>query len=151
VRVVNAFERFKDETVLIWSRQNNVILPQLFSTLFRRLDQCSINKIFDLMQLKKLAVLGNVCFWLTLVFQYGKWARNIQQDLLNTIVMLGLLAIVLNLGWIASLFVKKNGAAANSVEKNSVRKINQAALPLFTWFNILSFASQLIFLFFKFL
>ena len=99
------------------------------------------------MQLKKLAVLGNVCFWLTLVFQYGKWARNIQQDFLNTIVMIGLLAVVINLVWII-LFV---GGKTRPFKKDEPERSNQFVYPLFTWFNLLSFASQLIFILFKFL
>ncbi len=107
------------------------------------------------MQLKKLAVLSNSCFWLTLLFEVWKPARNLQQDLLNTIVMLGLIAIVINLVWVISLFIKKTTTAMqagsnpgmNKIEKNS----NQTAGLLFRWFNLISFAAQLIFLYFKFL
>src|SRR5690349_19639339 len=102
------------------------------------------------MQLKKLAVLGNACFWLMLVFQFGKWARNIQPDLLNTIVMIGLLAIVINLIWIL-LFVGGKASRARILEKDEPQKNIQYGNVLFSAFNILSFASQLIFIFFKFL
>jgi len=118
--------------------------PNFFKTPFQALIPYTMIKILNLMQLKKLAVLGNVCFWLTLLFQYGKWARNIQQDLLNTIVMLGLLAVIINLVWIVIFFTVKTNATSVVAEK-------EKAKLLFTWFNLLSFASQLVFLFFKFL
>ena len=102
------------------------------------------------MQLKKLAVLGNVCFWLTLVFQYGKWARTIQQDFLNTIVMIGLLAVLINLTWTIFFIANKTGGRG-ALKKDEPKKNNQTVNVLFTWFNLLSFASQLIFILFKFL
>ena len=109
------------------------------------------SKYWALTQLRKLTVLGNVCFWLMLVFQYSKWARNIQQDLLNTIVMLGLLAVIINLVWLAILLSNSIKGSPATIGKNKGTKNNQTAVQLFTWFNILSFVSQLIFLFLKFL
>ncbi|CAN5632966.1 hypothetical protein BH10BAC3_BH10BAC3_12590 [soil metagenome] len=109
------------------------------------------------MQLKKLSVLCNGCFWLTLLFEVWKPARNLQQDLLNTIVMLGLIAIAINLVWVISLFVKKTkktpGMQAGSIPgmKKIETNSNQTAGLLFRWFNLISFAAQLIFLYFKFL
>jgi heme/copper-type cytochrome/quinol oxidase subunit 2 len=108
------------------------------------------------MQLKKVAVLGNVCFWLTLLFQIWKPARELQQDLLNTLVMLGWLAVLFNVSWIFTYFVKERKvqikpAPTQSNDHPKQISINQIAELLFTCFNLLSFAVQLIFVFTKFL
>ncbi|MES2647849.1 MAG: hypothetical protein V4717_13290 [Bacteroidota bacterium] len=106
------------------------------------------------MQLGKLALLGNGCFWLTLVFQYWKPARNLQQDLLNTVVIIGLLGIVFNLAFIGSLILKKsisNEPVSNTSRVKEKVKHNQNSRLLFTSFNLFSFAVQLIFLYSKFL
>ena len=109
------------------------------------------------MQLNKLAVLCNSCFWLTLLFEVWKPARNLQQDLLGTIVMLGLISIAINLVWLIGLLIRKTktitGAQADS--NPGIKKIqmnnNQTSTLLLRWFNLISFVAQLIFLYFKFL
>ena len=109
------------------------------------------------MRLRKLAVLCNGCFWLTLLFQLGLPARNLQQDLLNTIVMLGLIAVLVNLVWIVKTAILKLKPARTvepaetPVNSNIEKRNNQTSILLFNWFSLLSFAAQLIFLYFKFL
>ena len=108
------------------------------------------------MQLKKLAVICNGCFWLTLIFQYWKAARGINPDLLNTIVILGIFAIIINLTWLLFSLVKKTkpktviNHAGQPITAEMETKNTNVAMLLFKWFNILSFAAQLVFLYFKY-
>jgi hypothetical protein len=94
-------------------------------------------------QVKKLAVICNVCFWLTIVFKYWKNARNIQPDVLNTILILGMAAIVANGVWLfLFLFNKKKTALVNE---------HPVFINLLLIFNILSLVLQIIYLFPTFL
>lgn len=100
------------------------------------------------MQLKKLAVICNVCFWLTLFFQVWRDARNIHQHVLNTIVVLGMFAVVVNIAWIISILKKDKGRMKTG--EPGVKPNIKAGL-LFNSFNLLSFAAQLILLFTRYL
>ena len=106
------------------------------------------------MQLKKLAVISNACFWLTLLFQFWENAREIYPHILGTIVTLGILAVILNVCWITIGLLPKK--AKNGTGKDSRMPIKNpsdktGALWLFNWFNLLSFIAQLILLGIKFL
>jgi hypothetical protein len=89
------------------------------------------------MQVRKLAVICNICFWLTLLFQFWKNARALNIQLLNTIVILGVVAVLLNIVWLAGL--KKNRIA--------FRFIGAAVL---NGFNLLSFGCQLVFIWMRY-
>ena len=57
-------------------------------------------------QLQKLAILCNICFWSTVIFQITEKARNIPEPILNTIVILGISGLMVNIitiatGWIS--------------------------------------------------
>ena len=58
-------------------------------------------------QLAKISVLCNICFWLSMLFRYWKNARNIAPDLLNTIVILGVVATLVNIIWMVFVWQKK--------------------------------------------
>lgn len=112
------------------------------------------NKI-GFMQLTKLAVICNGCFWLTIIFQVWTKARYIHKELLNTIVILGLISVVVNLVWLVVYFFAARGkqTAGNLGKREepgiTPKKVNSGE-QLSKWFNLLSFFSQLIFLVSKF-
>jgi hypothetical protein len=54
-------------------------------------------------QLLKLAFICNICFWCTVGFQFWKKARLIPEPLLNTIVILGICAVGVNIVTLAVL------------------------------------------------
>lgn len=95
------------------------------------------------MQLRKLAVICNICFWLTLFFQYWPLARKIHAEILGTIVILGLFSVLINLVWLLKL--------ASHAKQKLAGNEKTPAWQLIKWFNILSFAAQLIFLYLKYL
>ena len=106
------------------------------------------------MQLKKLAVISNACFWLTLLFQFWENAREIYPHILGTIVTLGILAVILNVCWIAVALIPiktKNRIGQDTGEPIKNPSGKPAAFWLFNWFNLLSFIAQLILLGIKFL
>jgi len=106
------------------------------------------------MQLKKLAFICNTCFWLTLIFQFWKNAREIQPHILGTIITLGILAVILNVCWIVLYLVagKTRKKAFDREEISAKTNSNNATSPLwFNGFNLLSFIAQLILLSIKFL
>ncbi len=87
------------------------------------------------MRLQKLAVICNVCFWLTVAFRFWRYAVSVPKEILNTIVMLGIMAVLTNIVWLVSdLFrVKRNIK-------------NKTADMMFRWFNILSLGTQIFYL-----
>lgn len=48
-------------------------------------------------QLQKLAIICNICFWCTVFFQVWEQSRAIPELVLNTILVLGVLALLVNL------------------------------------------------------
>ena len=48
-------------------------------------------------QLQKLAILCNICFWSTVAFQIWEKSRNVPEPILNTIVVLGISALLVNI------------------------------------------------------
>ncbi len=61
-------------------------------------------------QLQKLAILCNTCFWGTVVFQIWERARLIPEPVLNSIVILGISALLVNIitGVIAVFYYRKS-------------------------------------------
>ena len=102
------------------------------------------------MQLKKLAVISNVCFWLTLLFQVWREARFLNQQLLNTIVIIGIFALLVNVIWLTT-FIQTQRKNQSLPGKNSDIRVNKKVDLLFFSFNILSFAAQTILLSIKYL
>jgi hypothetical protein len=106
------------------------------------------------MQFRKLAVICNACFWLTVIFQYWALARAIYTDVLNTIVILGVLSLIINLVWLLALLKGTTGNGENKTGSDTPNSktgnINSISMQLFKWFNLISFAAQLIFLYSKY-
>jgi hypothetical protein len=101
------------------------------------------------MQLKKLAVICNACFWLTLIFQVWEHARDIHQLILNSVVVLGILAVLINTCWvIIDLYAgsKKNTGQKKGIVEDTTATINSRNKRWFNFFNLISFTSQLILL-----
>lgn len=98
------------------------------------------------MQLKKLAVLCNACFWLTLFFQFWKNARNLPPWVLGTIIIIGLLSVLVNIAWLLVAGRRRSQKEWGDA-KPPGRWQTVGALALF---NILSFIAQLILLCLKF-
>jgi hypothetical protein len=101
------------------------------------------------MQLKKLAVICNACFWLTLIFQVWEHARDIHQLILNSVVILGILAVIINLCWITiELFgiSQRNSSQKIIIAGGTTGADIKGSRWLFNSFNLLSFISQLILL-----
>ena len=104
------------------------------------------------MQLKKVAAVCNTCFWLTLFFQYWRLARNIHAEILGTIVILGVMSVLVNLCWLVQLAAKPKETQSQDVnEAAPVKNEAPAKGQLLKWFNILSFAVQIICLYLKYL
>lgn len=105
------------------------------------------------MQLRKLAVICNVCFWLTIIFQYWASAREIHEDVLNTIIILGLLSVLVNMAWVLKLVMNNplNQKMPQAETDNKTKATNHISMQFFKWFNILSFVAQLVFLYLKYL
>jgi hypothetical protein len=113
-------------------RQNNVILLQT----------TNISPMQS--QVKKLAVICNVCFWLTIIFKYWKNARNIQTDVLNTILILGALAALANLAWLILSFAKrKNNLARREKMTVALSKFE----VMVSIFNVGSLVAQLVYMY----
>jgi hypothetical protein len=102
----------------------------------------------NIMQLKKLAVICNACFWLTLIFQVWKHARDIHQSILNTVVVLGILAVVINLCWITMDVIRVGKSSSQKNIKAGETTISRNE-RVFKFFNLISFTSQIILLVIK--
>jgi hypothetical protein len=101
------------------------------------------------MQLKKLAVICNACFWLTLIFQVWEHARDIHQLILNSVVVLGILAVLINTCWvIIDLYAgsKRSIGQKKVIVEETTETINSRSKRWFNFFNLFSFTSQLVLL-----
>jgi hypothetical protein len=56
-----------------------------------------INKVFMYSQFLRLTVICNSCFWLTMLFRYLKAAQLLNPEVLNTIIVLGMVASFVNI------------------------------------------------------
>jgi flagellar biosynthesis protein FlhB len=92
-------------------------------------------------QVMKLAAICNVCFWLTIIFKYWKNARYIQQDVLNTILILGMVALFVNMVWFFLLLRKKSTRFSKQSNPVNESKNRFSALGIF---NIISSVAELI-------
>lgn len=93
----------------------------------------------------KLAVIGNACFWLAVFFQYWQGARQIPAILLQTILILGVSAIVVNAGLFGFLFWKK-WKGKNKDAFGAKEGLTEKGTWFLHFFNLVSFLAQIIFL-----
>jgi threonine/homoserine/homoserine lactone efflux protein len=90
-------------------------------------------------QLQKLAILCNICFWTTLVFQLWEKARNIPEPILNTIIILGISALVVNIVTIAAGFYSRRKNPHHQKIRGwmkwviAISAISQLAWLIFNW------------------
>lgn len=96
-------------------------------------------------QVLKLAVIANACFWLAVFFQYWKNARLIPVVLLQTILILGVIAIVINMG-VYVVFLKKKWRANKLKGNNDGEPPVRPGIWILHFFNGVSFFAQIVFL-----
>lgn len=88
----------------------------------------------------KLAVIGNICFWITMLVRYWQHAAMLGGEVLNTIVVLGLAAIAANILWL--LLPKPQWDRLKADYHHS---------PVLCSFNLLTFIAQLLYFYFLFI
>ena len=89
-------------------------------------------------QFKKLAVICNTCFWLTIIFKYWEAARSLHKDILGTIIVLGVVAVFANLAWLLMVFFMRKPATGKTVDKRNIWK------QIFSGYNLISVVCQLV-------
>ena len=93
---------------------------------------------------KKIAVICNGCFWVTIGLKYWKYTQQMPVDFLNTIIILGTVALFANLIWLAFVFFQKR----NTPEKEEqFPQKNVFSEKLLVGFNLVSLLGQFIYIF----
>lgn len=89
-------------------------------------------------QFKKLALICNTCFWLTIIFKYWEGARSLHADILGTIIVLGVVAVFANLAWLLQVFFRSRRGAGGLVPQASISD------RISSVYNMVSMACQLV-------
>jgi len=88
-----------------------------------------------LLFISRVALVCNVCYLVMLLGRYVKWMKLIQKDVIGTIVVLGLVAVFLNifvnLIWLVTVALKKKGIPRSIGVINLVFLIFQLLISIF--------------------